>query len=192
MAIEDIFRALEEQAEAECGQILRSAREQADAIVAEAKAEAGRNKQERIDFASGVAKHGAAQIMNAARLANRKELAGVRDQAIERVFEEAGRRLRDMRRQASYQQVMSALAGEAFAMVEPYGDCTLQVAAEDAALAEQIAAGRRCDVDASLDASGGVVVSAAGGRVVARNTFEDRLAKVRRGAQSHVAEMLFE
>lgn len=192
MAIEDIFKALEEQAEAECGQILRSAREQADAIVGEARDEADRMKQARVELAAAAARHRGAQTLNSARLENRKEMAAVRDRAVERAFDEAERRLAGMRSDARYAATFEGLATQALDAIESYGACTLHVAPADAALAEKVAAGRGCAVEATQDYAGGAAVSAKDGRIVVRNTFEDRLAKVRRNAQSHVAEMLFE
>lgn len=192
MAIEDIFRALDEQAEAECGDILRSAREQADAILAEAKLEADRIKQERIEAAEAFARHRAAQTLNSARLENRKDMAAVRDRSIAQVFEVAHERLAHVRDGASYESVIRSLAAEAAPVVEARGSSTLLVAPADADVGKRVASEHGWDLDPTLDAIGGVVVSTAKGRVIVRNTFEDRLAKVRRNAQSHVAEMLFE
>ncbi len=50
MAIEDIFRALEEQADAECKEVLDNAKVQADAILAEAREEAEAIRRRRLEL----------------------------------------------------------------------------------------------------------------------------------------------
>jgi len=192
MAIEDIFKALEEQADAECADILQGAREQAEAIIGEAQAQADRSKRERVEMARIAAQQRASQMLNAARLANRKDLADVRDRAIERAFEEAERKLAEFRKDSSYPQVLASLAEEARHVVESYGACTLLASSADAGIVGDIGGSGFQSVHTDLDTCGGCAVTAAEGRITVRNTFEARLAKVRRNAQSQVAEMLFE
>jgi vacuolar-type H+-ATPase subunit E/Vma4 len=190
MAIEDIFRALEEQADAEVSEILRVAQVQADAIVQEARDEADRVTQARVQVAEESVKAKSAKAVNASRLQARRDLAAVRDEAVDRVFTLATERLAAMRGNAAYEKVFKSLVSEAIAGVE--GAYELVVAPEDAALAEKVVAdlGASCTVSPTLESIGGVIVSYDEGRIVRKNTFESRLEKVRGLAQAKVAEVL--
>lgn len=190
MAIEDIFKALEEQADTEVNAILHAATVQADTLEREARDEAERITQSRIAAAEEAVRAKAAKALNAARLQVRRDQAAVRDGAVDGVFEEATRRLAGLRGTSEYERVFTALAKEAFAGTS--GDCELQVAPDDAALAAKVAAdlGVACTVSPALDTVGGLVVATGGGRIVRRNTFESRLEKVRGIAGARVAEVL--
>ena len=190
MAIEDIFRALEEQADAEVGEILRIAQVQADAIMQEATDEAARITQSRVDAADDSVRAKSAKSVNAARLDTRRRMAAVRDEAVDRVFVEAAEKLAVMRKTKAYETVFAALLTEALVGIDTA--CEVRVAAEDAALAEKLVAGQAvpCTVSPTLETIGGVVVATAGDRVVRRNTFESRLDKVRNLAQANIAQVL--
>lgn len=190
MAIEDIFKALEEQADDEVNQILHVATVQADSIEHEARDEAERITTHRVEAAEEAVRARYAKAVNAARLKVRRDLAAVRENAVDSVFEEARERLAAMRGSAEYERVFTALAKEAVAGVD--GTCEMQVVAADVALAEKVVRelGIDCTVTGTLDAGGGVVVTSDNGRVVRRNTFESRLLKVRGIAGAKVAEVL--
>ncbi len=190
MAIEDIFRALEEQADAECSEILRVAEAQAASIKEEARREADRIKAQKLAAIEDVVKAKAGKTLNAAKLENKKALAAVRDRAVEGVFDDALGKLGKMRGTAEYEKVFKALADEALTGVS--GECEVLVDPADVALAEKVAASIAggCTVKADSTVAGGLVVTMHGGRITRRNTFESRLAKVRTLAQSRVAEIL--
>lgn len=190
MAIEDIFRALEEQADEEVNRILHAATVQADAVEHEARDEAERITTSRVMAAEEIVQAKAARSLNAARLQVRRDLAAVRDEAVESAFEEAARRLSTMRGTPGYEGVFMALTQEACAGLST--ECELQVAPEDEALAERVATelGLTFTVSPTLDTIGGLVVSTQGGRVVRRNTFESRLQKAGSLVGTRVAEVL--
>lgn len=190
MAIEDIFKALEEQADAEVNQILHVATVQADAVEHEARDEAERITGVKIAAAETAVRNKAAKSVNAARLQVRRDLAEVRDNTVDAVFAEAKERLAAMRGTAEYERVFATLAKESLARVDT--ECEVQVAPEDADLAKKVAGelGVECTVSPTLDTIGGLVVSTHGGRVVRRNTFESRMLKARSLAGAKVAEVL--
>jgi vacuolar-type H+-ATPase subunit E/Vma4 len=190
MAIEDIFRALEEQAESEVQEILRVAKAQAKSIESEAKEEAERITDSRVSAAEAVVRAKAGKSVNAARLEAKRALAAVREAAVDSVFATAAERLATMRGTPAYAAVFEALVSEAAAGIED--ECVMLVAPEDAALAAKVAKGlgTPCTVDATLDTIGGVSLTYDGGRIVRQNTFESRLAKVRGLAAATVAETL--
>jgi vacuolar-type H+-ATPase subunit E/Vma4 len=189
MAIEDIFRALDEQAQCECDDLLAVAEGQASSIMEEARREADRITQTKVAAAGESAGTKAAKSLNAARLEGRKTLAGVRDRAVARVFDDALASLSAFRSTPQYPAVFKALADEALQGVD--GPCELHVDPADAGLAQAVAAGHDgCTVATDAPSSGGLVVMSAGGRVVRSNTFESRLEKSKGFIQARVAEIL--
>ncbi|MCL4078580.1 V-type ATP synthase subunit E [Coriobacteriia bacterium Es71-Z0120] len=190
MAIEDIFRALEEQADSECRDILNAADIQAASIVEEARAEAERIKQRKLEAVEEALRARAGKIVNDARLDAKRALAQVREQLVNQVFDAAAARLASMRGDSAYERVFRGLAEEALAGAD--GSCVVTVAPADVALARKVLAdfGVSGEVEADDAITGGLVVSLHGGRVVRRNTFDSRLQKVRTAAEAAVAEIL--
>lgn len=190
MAIEDIFRALEEQADEEVNRILHAATVQADAVEHEARDEAERITGAKIQAADTAVQAKAAKAVNAARLQVKRDLAQVRDSAVEASFDEASKRLAAMRGTPEYERVFAALAKEACATLDT--EFEIQVAPADAELAARVASdlGLSFTVSPTLDTIGGLVVSTHSGRVVRRNTFETRLEKASAVAGTQVAEVL--
>lgn len=192
MALEDIFRALEEQAQQECEDILSAARAQAEAIAEDAAEQAEGICVACVDKTDSAASLKAAKTLNAARLEAKKKVASVKDDAVNAVFDDAGQKLASARASEWYGEVFRSLAEEATAGVDPQ-DIVLLVDPADEELARSTASalGVDAEVRPELSTSGGLVVVTGGGRVMRRNTFEDRLDKVRQTAQSEVAEILF-
>lgn len=190
MAIEDIFRALEEQADDEVNRILHAATLQADAVEHEARDEAERITGAKVATADAAVQARAAKAVNAARLQVKRDLAQVRDSAVEAVFEEAAKRLATMRGTPEYEKVFAGLMQEACKGLE--GECEIQVAPSDAELARKVATDLQLTftVSPTLESIGGLIVSTHDARVVRRNTFETRLQKASVVAGTHIAEVL--
>ncbi|MBN2404463.1 MAG: V-type ATP synthase subunit E [Coriobacteriia bacterium] len=190
MAIEDIFKALDEQADAECSELVRAAEGQAAAVLAEANAQADRVREQRLQGARELVGQRTGKTINAAKLDNKKHLAAVRESVVKQVFEDAAVRLGALRATEEYESVFRALAEEALAGVE--GECTMHVDPADAGLAEKAAKelNASCTIDPSLQTSGGVVVSTENGRILRSNTFETRLAKSHEFTYARVSEIL--
>jgi len=190
MAIEDIFRALEEQADAECTEILRVAEAQASSIRDEARREAERTKAQKLAAIEDVVVSRVGKTINAARLENRKALAAVRDHAVEQAFAGALERLGTVRGTADYERIFAKLVEETFVGVT--GDCDVLVDPADASLAEKVvkAVNPTCVVKPEISTAGGLIAVTVGGKVTRRNTFESRLEKARTLAQAQVAEIL--
>ena len=191
MALEDIFRALEEQAQKEREDILSAARAQADAIAEDAAEQAEGICTGCVEKTDASARLKAAKALNAARLESKKKVAAVKDVAVGDSFEAAAERLATIRGTDRYAEVFRALTEEAISGVE--GETVLLVDPADEDLAKRTLSdlGVEVEVRPELATSGGVVVLLGGGRIQRRNTFEDRLEKVRQTAQSEVAEILF-
>lgn len=191
MALDDIFKALDQQADEECEQILREAHDHADVIQADAEEQADAIRDARVADAERLTRMRAAQTVNAAKLEARKRVAAVKQRGVERSFERAEGLLGESRASEQYPAVFRGLAEEALAGVT--GDIAVLVDPADEKLAADTLAalGVAATVKPELSTSGGLVVVLEGGRIVRRNTFEDRLTKVRERAQAAVAEIVF-
>jgi vacuolar-type H+-ATPase subunit E/Vma4 len=191
MAIEDILRALDEQADGDCRALVDNAKQQAKVIMDEAKAEADRVRAYKVSATEAQVRSRAAQIVNAAKLERRRRIAAAQDAGVDQVYLDAGAALSGSRGTKEYDLLFRALADEASARA--IGDLAVQVAPDDAALAKKVMSdlGFKAEIDASAAILGGLTVISSGGRVYRRNTFDDRLAKVRKHVQSEVAEILF-
>jgi vacuolar-type H+-ATPase subunit E/Vma4 len=190
MAIEDILRALDEQAQADCDAVLLEAKEHAKLILDDAEHEAERIHENFARQVERIAKADAAKQVNAARLEAKMEVSSARGDGVLSVFDAAGDKLSSLRA-ASYDRLFDALAAEAVEGLS--GDVEIHVAQADTDRATRAAAasGLAASVAGDLETAGGLVVEAYGGRVIRRNTLEDRLDRVSQIVQADVARVLF-
>lgn len=191
MGLEDIFRALEEQASKDSDAVLAEARAHADSIIREAERDAARARDNRVADAQRAARSRSAQELNSAKLDARKKTAAVKERAVTQAFDRALAELDKARSRSGYAQSFNRLLDEALEGVS--GEYVVLVDPADVELAKSALAdkGISVPVQGDLATSGGVAVSTHGGRVMRRNTLEDRLDKLRGLAQADVAEILF-
>lgn len=191
MALEDIFQALEEQADKEIEEILQDARDQAEAIEEDADDEAQSVRQRLLDEMERVTKSEGTRTTNAARLESKKQVAAIKQEAVSEAFDAALVKLGSERSSDGYPAIFRALAEEALEGVE--GDAEVLVDPADVTLAQSTFSdlGFSAEVKGELETAGGLVVLMHDGRIMRRNTFEERLEKVRNLIQSDVAEILF-
>ena len=126
-----------------------------------------------------------------ARLGRFTRVSSVKGDAVVDVISAAEERLPEIRTAGGYDALFAALAAEAFAGLD--GDVVVHVAPEDANRAARAAAATSlaATVDPTLKTAGGLVVEAHGGRIIRRNTLEDRLERTRQMIQAEVAKVLF-
>jgi V/A-type H+-transporting ATPase subunit E len=191
MGLEDIFKALEEQADKDSEAVLAEARAHAEAIIGEAESSANRSREAHVAAAEKAARSRSTQDLNSVKLEARKQLAGVKERAVNDAFDAALGQLSGIRARADYPAAFRALADEALAGLE--GEFVVLVDPADADLARSVLAerGLSAEVRPDLSTTGGLAVSLDGGRIMRRNTLEDRLDKLRGHAQAEVAEILF-
>lgn len=191
MALEDIFSALEQQADKEIAEILQDAQDQAAMIIEDATDQADELRAARVERTEKSTRAQASQSLNAARLEAKKRIAAVKEAAVESVFEGATGPLANLRGSERYEQIFEALTSEAVAGFE--GELEIYVDKADEALATSVMSklGVNASLKAEIETSGGLMVTTGGGRIARRNTFEDRLEKVRQRAQADVAGVLF-
>lgn len=191
MALEDIFRALEEQAEQECERILADARDHADAILVDAQDQASELRDTKVGDAERVVRSKASQKLNSARLENKKRVAAVKEEAVRAAFGAALQKLAGVRSSSDYPAIFKALLQEAVGDLT--GELEVRVDPADEVLVGKVLAelGVSATVSPTLSTSGGVVVATHGGRILRRNTLEDRLDKVTQLIGADVAEIMF-
>jgi len=191
MALEDIFRALEDQAQQECELILQVARDQAQAIAEDAADQAETIRANRVEEAERTTRHKASQSVNSARLESKKRVAAVKEAGVSVAFDDALKSMGSLRTTSGYPAIFKALVEEAVSGLE--GEMEVWVDPADEALAKSTLAdlGLTASVRPEIKTSGGVVMTISDGRIMRRNTIEDRLEKVRLMAQADVAEILF-
>lgn len=190
MAIEDILIALEEQSQADCDAVIAEAKEHAKLILDDAQHNADAVHANFVRQVERMAKSEASKLVNAARLEAKMEVSSAKGDGVSSVFDAARGKLETLR-SAEYDRLFDALAAEALA--EAGGDVSIHVASADVDRARRAAAahGVVAEVTGDLDTAGGLVVETFGGRIIRRNTFEDRLDRVSQIVQADVARVLF-
>ncbi|MBE0477325.1 MAG: V-type ATP synthase subunit E [Coriobacteriia bacterium] len=191
MALEDIFQALEEQAKADCDQILSGARDQAASIAADCEVECDAIRRKHVEQREREVRAQVGQALNAARLDARKAVAAMKEEAVGRVFDNTREALGSVRSSGEYASLFRSLLEEAVSGVD--GPFEVLVDPADVALAGESlrGLGLNAEVRGEISTAAGVIVTTDDGRVSRRNTLEDRLDKVRQSAQARVAEILF-
>jgi len=190
MAIEDILKALHDQAQADCDAIIADANEHANLILEDAKREAAKIHENYAHQVERVAKAGAAKMVNSARLEAKMEVSSAKGEGVASVFSSAREKLTSLR-SVGYDRLFDALADEALRGAS--GEVAIHLAEADVERANRAVAakGMSVVVTGDLDTAGGLVVESDGGRVILRNTLEDRLERVGTIVQADVAKVLF-
>lgn len=191
MALEDIFRALEEQAESECEAIVASARAQAEAIAEEAAEQAKSICATCVDTLGAAARTKATRRINEAKLEAKKRVAAIKEAAVADVFESAERKLESIRETDGYATLFRSLLDEALGGDRSSSTVLVDVRDLDLAKRALVELGVEAEVKPEITTSGGVVVERAEGRILRKNTFEERLERVRQSVRAEVAEILF-
>jgi vacuolar-type H+-ATPase subunit E/Vma4 len=190
MAIEDILKTLDEQAQDDCDAVLGEANEHAKLILDDAQRSASEVHEGYARQIERVARAEAARVVNAARLEAKMIVSSAKGDGVSSVFDAVRDDLPGLRA-ASYDALFAELAAEAFEGLD--GAIVVRVAPEDADRAARAvaSAGLAAEIDATLPTAGGLVAEAYGGRIIRRNTLEDRLDRVGQFKQADVARVLF-
>lgn len=190
MAIDDILKALDDQAQADCEAVVGESREHAKLIIEEAQLQADQIHATFVRQIERVARSQASKTVNAARLEAKMMESSVKGGGVVSVFDAASLALPTVR-ESGYEVLFAALASEALEGVS--GSVTVHVASNDGELAKKAvaAAGLTADIVEDLDSAGGLVVDTENGRIIRRNTLESRLDRARQFVQADVARVLF-
>lgn len=191
MAIADILQALEEQAMADIEAVLTEAREHASLITKQGEAEAAGIHDGFVKQVERNATSRASKIVNAARLEAKMAVSSARGDGLEQVFAQARQALSNVRQGGSYDRLFAALAAQAMDGMGGQVVIRIDPADEQRARTAAAAAGVDASVVADLSSAGGLIVEGNNGRIVRRNTLEDRLERSRQSVQTEVAKALF-
>jgi vacuolar-type H+-ATPase subunit E/Vma4 len=198
-----LAREIMADAERRAGRVRQRAEREAQVILEEARKEAAEAAQQAVGRATGRAEHlesvGRARLerqVAAQRLHRRREV-------LDRVRSEAQQALARLSDADGYLDVLvtlavlavEAMSGDRFELVLRRSDSTRWGRSLPGAVADAVRArtGREVQVDLSdktVDATGGLVVRGAGGRELADQTFEARLARLWPDIQSRVAPVV--
>ena len=190
MAIEDILIALEEQSQADCDAVIAEAKEHAKLILDDAQHNADTVHQNYARQVERMAKSEASKLVNAARLESKMEVSSAKGDGVSSVFDAARSELATLR-SVNYDRLFDALAAEALAGADGAVSIHVAPADDDRAMGAANANGVVAEVIGDLDIAGGLVVETFGGRIIRRNTLEDRLDRVSQIVQADVARVLF-
>ena len=108
MAVDDILKRIKADAEEVARKIVAEGQAAADAVAREARTRADAQKQELRAKAEQRAQEDRNRITTLARLAARRELLDEKQALIDRVFDEAGRRIAEMQ-QGEYREFITGL-----------------------------------------------------------------------------------
>jgi vacuolar-type H+-ATPase subunit E/Vma4 len=171
MALADLLRAIEAEAEAERARADREAAAEAAAIVESARVEASALEAALADSPEAEARAEAAHMRALARLDATAALRSAREHAFVSVLDGIGKTLAALRTSEGYPALFEALVIESRAVLPFAGE--LRVDRRDAELALPLARGLR--IERTLETLGGVELASDDGRTV-KNTVEERLA----------------
>jgi vacuolar-type H+-ATPase subunit E/Vma4 len=171
MALADLLRAIEAEADAERARAERETAAAAAAIVARAREEAGALEAALTAGPETEARAEAVQLRALARLDASSALRSAREDAFGSVLTGIRETLAALRGTDAYPALLEALLAESRAALPSARE--LRVDRRDADLATALAAG--LDVKLTLDTWGGLELASDDGRTI-RNTLEERLA----------------
>jgi vacuolar-type H+-ATPase subunit E/Vma4 len=189
MALNEMLRALEEEASVRFEHIRRRAEAEAQALLDAAS----KGRIPIHDAAMAKARMTLAgeraRRLSRAHFAVRKEIILLKEALIDEAFAAARERLRGIRQLGAYPVALQALTAEALRGVD--GPVRVSIDPQDEEIIPELLAGVDCDIVPDLETSGGLRVLAGEARVSIDNTVETRLAKAETLLRSEVNRVLF-
>lgn len=191
MGLEDIFRALEQEAEARCAEIRMQANAEAGAIETDSEKRCEELVREKLERAAAPLEARARRVVSDARFERRRSIAAEREAQVDAAYAAAQEALAGLRADSSYEATFGRLLDEALASSVDPSAVVVDPADETIATKAVAARGLEIPVKAEASSAGGVVVLSGAGRVRHDNTFEARLERVQDTTRTLVGELLF-
>jgi V/A-type H+/Na+-transporting ATPase subunit E len=185
MALADLLRAIETEADADRARAAEEAAAAAAAVVENARRDAAALEAELADAGAADGRAAAARERALARLDAAASIRSAREEAFVSLLSGIRAELAAVRETSAYPKLFHALAAESRAALP--GAWELHVDPRDADLASGVAYGLR--VEPTLDTWGGVELASDDGRTV-RNTLEERLANAELLLRQRLAQRL--
>ncbi len=191
MALDDMLRAIEEEGDARCKQILDNAEAEASEILKGTKEEAKRIREEYITRAEATMYGEKTRILSDAKLYVKKQVIQTKEKHIEDAFDSVAGEFEAMRTRPEYASYFRRLLDETAANAE--GDLVICVDRRDEKVARDAiaAAGLNCELRTDISTLGGLKAITADGRIVLTNTIDSRLERAKQFLKPEVATKLF-
>ncbi len=193
MALEDILRAMAEQARAEVARIKSQAESEASAVIAKAEEEARAIKARHLADSNirGHLQNERARLLNEAKRVALHQVMATRETLIEEAFGTAKTQLARLREKREYPEYLALLTRE---VVEELGrELRIVVDAQDVALMRRITAelSVEAEISTGLNSVGGLEATTPDGRIGLVNTVEARLKHGEEYLRREIASLLF-
>jgi V/A-type H+/Na+-transporting ATPase subunit E len=185
MALEDLLRAIEAEADADRARAADDAAAAAAAVIERARRDANALETELADAGVAQGQAASARERALARLDAAATIRSAREEAFVSLISGIRAELAAVRKTSAYPELFHALVAESRAALPAAG--VLRVDPRDADLAGGVAPGLR--IEATLDSWGGVELASDDGRTV-RNTLEERLANAELLLRERLAQRL--
>ncbi|MFH1736612.1 MAG: V-type ATP synthase subunit E [Actinomycetota bacterium] len=191
MALDDMLRAIEEEGEARCKEILDNAEAEAAEILKNAKEEAKRVREEYVTRAEATMYGEKTRILSDAKLYVKKQVIQAKEKHIEDAFDNVASEFEAMRKRPEYASYFRRLLDETAANAE--GNLVISVDRRDEKVARDAvaAAGLDCELRTDISTLGGLKAITADGRIVLTNTIDSRLERAKQFLKPEVATKLF-
>jgi vacuolar-type H+-ATPase subunit E/Vma4 len=192
LALEDILRALEDNAEDRIEAIKQDTQQRVNEIVSEVEKEASRSKRLRLKKVQDAIKSECTGIVYSASLKAKNELIKAQEETVYEAFRLAEQRLAGLHSNEEYPKIFELLLDECLEILD--GEVVLRVRADDRGLLDKLMANRDVPYSISetpLEASGGLVAGSPDGEVIVYNSFESRLSKAKETLRLEISNALF-
>jgi len=192
LALEDILRALDDNAEDRIEVIKQDAQQRVNEIISEVEKDASRSRRLRIKKMEDAIKSECTGIVYSASLKAKNELIKAQEETVNEAFRLAEQRLAGLRSNEEYPRVFELLLDECLEVLE--GEVVLRVRADDRDLLDKLMANRGAPYSISetpLEASGGLFAGSPDGEVIVYNSFESRLTKAKETLRLEISNALF-
>jgi len=199
MSTEKILQALETETERQIAEIEQAAQKEIEQIHAQAQVEAAAVRQKRLAAVQAPLQAEQTRILNQAKLEALQIVLGMRESLINSALEATARHLTDLVTSEAYAQVLWQLTEEALDTLDADSQVRLRVQDRDIPLMKRLVQemGLSAEVEGGLEEGtssygcpGGVVVTAADGRIRLVNTLAARLQRVASLYRPQIADML--